>query len=60
MRDFISSVALLVKVTARMLRYSDGAAKMILKYSSVKANVLPEPAEALQMSSISVFCGYSA
>ena len=47
MRCFISAVALLVKVTARMFWYSIGLIMSKEMYSTAKVNVFPEPAEAL-------------
>lgn len=48
MRSFISPVAFLVKVTARMWRWA-GASVLSRRamYSAVRVNVLPDPAEAL-------------
>jgi len=52
MRLFISSVALLVNVTARICRYAPGAEKSSTKYTPANLCVLPEPADALQTVSI--------
>lgn len=43
---FISSVALLVKVTARMCLNCPGLESIRRRYSCVRLNVLPEPADA--------------
>ena len=49
MRSFISAVALLVKVTARVWAYSSGRDSGLTRrvmYSTVRVKVLPLPAEA--------------
>ena len=46
-RSFISVVALLVKVTASILRYARGFCISSFIYSTASVNVFPEPAEAL-------------
>ena len=47
MRDFISSVALLVNVMARIERYKAGRFKTSFRYSSTRVYVLPDPADDL-------------
>ena len=49
--DFISSVALLVKVTARIWVNSSVLSYRWERYSRVSLNVFPEPADALTMLS---------
>ena len=56
MRDFISAVALLVKVTASMRRYARGSSISWQMYRTAKVNVFPLPAEALYTKS----CGCAA
>lgn|SRR5574344_583502 len=56
MRSFISAVALLVKVTAKICRYARGLAISSLMYSTARVNVLPDPADALYTKSSLIVC----
>ena len=56
-RDFISAVALLVKVTARMFLNLFGLIIINLMNSLVRVKVLPDPAEALYIFNPGMFSG---